>query len=148
MLGLGWFFVAYLVRVYVNLLIEPQVNPIKHFPVVTVSHKMILPLSFHADPAMLTGDTAGAKGSALRRRRRSCSCCPGVFGFLVWELKENWRLYEANRSETLRPVIVGDHGETMAGCSGRASTRARCPSCSPSSGRPSAGPAAGTTRRR
>src|SRR5438876_11244753 len=38
-----------------------------------------------------------------------------MFGFLVWELKENWRLYEANRSEGLRPVIVGDHGETMGG---------------------------------
>jgi hypothetical protein len=37
-----------------------------------------------------------------------------VFGFLVWELKENWRLYEANRPETLRPVVFGDHGETMA----------------------------------
>ena len=40
-----WFFVTYLVRIYVNLLIEPQVNPIKHFPVVTVSHKIILPMS-------------------------------------------------------------------------------------------------------
>ena len=47
MLGLVWVVVAYLVRIYVNLLIEPQVNPIKHFPVVTVSHKVILPLSVH-----------------------------------------------------------------------------------------------------
>jgi hypothetical protein len=39
---------------------------------------------------------------------------PGVFGFLVWELKENWRLYEANRPRTLRPVVIGHHGETMA----------------------------------
>jgi hypothetical protein len=39
---------------------------------------------------------------------------PGVFGFLVWELKENWRLYEANRPTTLRPVVIGHHGETMA----------------------------------
>jgi hypothetical protein len=36
-----------------------------------------------------------------------------VFGFLAWELKENWRLYAANRSATLRPVQVGHHGETM-----------------------------------
>ena len=44
-LGTIWFFVTYLLRIYVNVLIEPQVNPIKHFPVVTVSHKIILPLS-------------------------------------------------------------------------------------------------------
>jgi hypothetical protein len=36
-----------------------------------------------------------------------------VFGFLAWELKENWRLYAANRSRTLRPVQVGRHGESM-----------------------------------
>ena len=36
------------VRVYLNLLIEPQINPIKHFPVVTVAAKILLP--FVADP--------------------------------------------------------------------------------------------------
>src|SRR5690606_5317120 len=39
---------------------------------------------------------------------------PGIFGFLVWELKENWRLYAANRRRTLGPVAVGHHSETMA----------------------------------
>jgi hypothetical protein len=38
---------------------------------------------------------------------------PGIFGFLVWELKENWRLYGANRAAGLRPVMIGHHGETM-----------------------------------
>ena len=38
---------------------------------------------------------------------------PGVFGFLVWELKENWKLYRANRATNLRPVMIGHHGETM-----------------------------------
>src|SRR5437899_5171937 len=42
-LGFFWFFVTYVVRIYVNLFIEPTVNPIKHFPVVTVSAKLILP---------------------------------------------------------------------------------------------------------
>ena len=105
---------AYLVRIYVNLLIEPQVNPIKHFPVVTVSHKMILPLSGHlirwmAAPLIpLVGKQVGLFIAAT-----NMLLLPGIFGFLVWELKENWRLYEANRSATLRPVIVGEHGETM-----------------------------------
>ena len=39
---------------------------------------------------------------------------PGVFGFLVWELKENWRLYAANRPRDLHPVMVGSHGESDA----------------------------------
>ena len=38
---------------------------------------------------------------------------PGVVGFLVWELKENWRLYKANRPRTLQPAAVGHHGETV-----------------------------------
>ena len=113
-LGLFWFCVAYLVRIYVNLLIEPQVNPIKHFPVVTVSHKIILPLSFRltrwmAAPLIpVVGKVAGDSIAWT-----TVVLLPGVFGFLVWELKENWRLYEANRSVTLRPVLVGEHGETM-----------------------------------
>ena len=38
-LGVGWFFVAYIIRFCVNLLIEPQLNPLKHIPWVSVSHK-------------------------------------------------------------------------------------------------------------
>jgi hypothetical protein len=112
-LGAIWFFVAYLVRFYVNLLIEPQVNPIKHFPVVTVSHKIILPLSptlkqILAAPLMPLGKVAAdfiAWTTVL--------LLPGVFGFLVWELKENWRLYAANRRRTLSQVMVGSHGEPI-----------------------------------
>ena len=40
-------------------------------------------------------------------------CIPGIFGFLAWELRENWRLYAANRANRLRRVIVGSHGESM-----------------------------------
>ena len=113
-LGFLWFLVAYLVRFYVNLLIEPQVNPIKHFPVVTVSHKIILPLSktltfLIAAPLMPLG-----KVVAYFIAGTTVLLLPGIFGFLVWEMKENWRLYEANRAERLRPVVVGHHGETMS----------------------------------
>lgn len=109
-LGVVWFFVTYVVRFCVNLLLEPQVNPIKHFPVVTVSHKLLLPtipafahvLSVTLDPWL-----AGVLATAI------IWSIPGIFGFLVWELKENWRLYAANRAAGLRPVVVGDHGETL-----------------------------------
>ena len=39
---------------------------------------------------------------------------PGIFGFLIWELKENWRLFAANRPKNLQPVLIGSHGETLS----------------------------------
>ncbi|WP_435017728.1 hypothetical protein TA3x_005348 [Tundrisphaera sp. TA3] len=110
-LGVFWFLATYVVRFCVTILIEPQINPIKHFPVVTVSHKILLTQSKSLLVVMvaLLGRDAGAATAAT-----ILLLLPGVFGFLVWELKENWRLYEANRPKTLRPVTVGHHGETLA----------------------------------
>ena len=112
--GLVWAVVSFVVTFAVTLLIEPQINPIKHFPVVTVSHKIILPMALPGEPfnnliKAIVGDadTANAVAASI------VWLIPGIFGFLVWELRSNWRLYLANRPETLRPVIVGDHGESM-----------------------------------
>ncbi len=113
-LGLLWAIVAYLVRFYVNLLIEPQVNPIKHFPVVTVSHKVMLPFLGELT-RLVEGLLAPIFGTYLgwALAWANVLLIPGIFGFLVWELKSNWRLYAANRSRTLEPEIVGSHGETV-----------------------------------
>jgi hypothetical protein len=110
--GVVWFFVTYVVRFAVNLLIEPQINPIKHFPVVTVSHKLVLPLIpvlAHYLRVTMEWDPAEAVTAATL----TIWCIPGIFGFMVWELKENWFLFQANRPERLRPVVIGHHGETM-----------------------------------
>jgi hypothetical protein len=121
--GLFWFVFTYLFRFAWNLLIEPQINPIKHFPVVTVSHKLILPLAFSTDfhnkaaplasllmgPFDITVKTANTVASSI------VWGIPGIFGFLVWELKENWRLYRANRSPVIGAVPVGSHGERVRG---------------------------------
>jgi len=110
-LGTAWFFVAYVLRFCVNVLIEPQINPIKHFPVVTVSHKLLLPLiPTLAGVLELTMD----KPLAWTVAGTVITSIPGVFGFLVWELKENWRLFAANRRAQLSPVPVGSHGETVS----------------------------------
>jgi len=109
-LGLVWFLVTYVIRFCVTLLIEPQINPIKHFPVVTVSHKLLLP--FIPTLARVLSYTM-EYGLAVTVAGGIIAGIPGIFGFLVWELKENWRLYAANRPGRLRPVAVGDHGETM-----------------------------------
>ncbi len=109
-LGLVWFWITYLVRFIVNIFVEPQFNPIKHFPVVTVSHKVILPTVFPLSRA-LEGMLAPAE--AKMTAGVIVTSIPGIFGFLAWELKENWRLYLANRADLLKPLLVGHHGETI-----------------------------------
>ena len=100
-----WFPIAYAFRFVFYLLVEPQVNPVKHFPIVTVSHKVIWPLL--PEFANLVGSewTAAAVINGI----------PGIFGFIAWELKEDWRLFAANRPDGLPRVVLGHHGETMRG---------------------------------
>jgi hypothetical protein len=101
-LGFFWFGIVYMLRMIIILFVEPQVNPIKHFPVVTVSHKLsllaIIPI------ADFTGIHPGYVTVVL-------GLIPGIFGFLAWELKENWRLYRANDSATVDSERIGSHGE-------------------------------------
>jgi hypothetical protein len=115
LLGTIWFLVTYILRLYVNLFVEPTTNPIKHFPVVTVAAKIILPFT----PAILEGVSGPASslmGSAMGNSFAAFTVLvlPGLAGFLVWELKENWKLYRATRSKVLKPLGIGHHGETMA----------------------------------
>ncbi|WP_437228206.1 hypothetical protein SH661x_000779 [Planctomicrobium sp. SH661] len=108
--GVVWFFVSYVVVFIFTLLVEPQINPLKHFPVVTVSHKLILP----ALPEFVRKLTPYlGKKSAQTLVFTTIWLIPGVFGFLVWELKENWRLYAANRPKKIGAEPIGHHGETM-----------------------------------
>jgi hypothetical protein len=115
-LGLIWAVVAYAVRFSITLFIEPEVNPIKHFPVVTVVAKILLPFSeamisaISAPISQLLGQALGVSIAAF-----IVFILPGLAGFLVWEFKENWRLYRKTRPATLREVQIGHHGETMVG---------------------------------
>jgi len=108
--GVFWFFISYVVVFIFTLLVEPQINPLKHFPVVTVSHKIILP----AWPIFVQklAPYLGRK-QAQTVVGTTILLIPGVFGFLVWELKENWRLYAANRNPRIGAEAIGHHGETM-----------------------------------
>lgn len=120
-LGVLWSVVHGVVRFCVTLLIEPQANPIKHFPVVTVSHKLLLPLALTSNPREIPSTLASIllKISPLSVETANFVMAtvvwgiPGIFGFLAWELKENWKLYAANRSTFLKPVQIGHHGETL-----------------------------------
>ncbi|MCE9532597.1 MAG: hypothetical protein K8T89_15980 [Planctomycetes bacterium] len=102
--GTIWSIFTYIFRFAWNLLIEPQINPIKHFPVVTVSHKLLLPM---------IGSLAKAFKVSVETMTTIVFGIPGIFGFLVWELKENWKLYRANRPKSIGAVAVGSHGERV-----------------------------------
>ncbi len=111
LLGAVWSVVQGVIRFAVTLLIEPQINPIKHFPVVTVSHKLLVFMIPHFAMVLsnfLPRAWAGTLATLV------ITGIPGIFGFLAWEFKENWKLYAANRPRRLRPVRVGSHGETVA----------------------------------
>lgn len=109
-LGLIWSIVRFFLRFFVTVLIEPQINPIKHFPVVTVSHKVILPLGIPLSKSLVP--VFGAVRANFIATT-SVFLAPGIFGFLVWELRANWRLYAVNRHRSLTIVGIGSHGETM-----------------------------------
>lgn len=112
LIGSIWSIFSYVIRFAMTLLIEPQINPIKHFPVVTVSHKILLP--YGAQLRTLIRDSFGmTEASSVAIAGTIIMLAPGVIGFLVWELKENWQLYVANRPKGLSPVRVGSHGETV-----------------------------------
>ena len=123
MLGLVWFLVTYVLRLVISVFVEPSVNPIKHFPAVTVTAKLILPLcvpAFETYPGMFSGGPLAATlapslglGTANTLAGLVLLFLPGLGGFLVWELKENWKQYRSNRSPVLKPAMIGHHGETM-----------------------------------
>jgi hypothetical protein len=111
-LGLVWFGATYVIRFAINLLIEPQVNPIKHFPVVTLAHKVCLPMTLVLHD-FLVAQFGVDHAPAWALAGGIITSIPGIFGFMVWELKENWKLYAANRAFNLKPAPIGSHGETM-----------------------------------
>jgi hypothetical protein len=112
-LGAVWFLATYIIRIYINLLVEPTINPIKHFPVVTVAAKLMIPLLFLVKPYLEAPPPHLGLWLLWAFLWVTVLFLPGLAGFVVWELKENWRLYRANRAPTLRPVAIGHHGETM-----------------------------------
>lgn len=109
LLGVVWFAFTWVFRLIYNVFFEPQVNPIKHFPVVTVAHKLTLAAVVPAAQAL---ENAGFdKAQALATATGLQMATPGMWGFLAWELKENWRVYRANEPATVEPAVVGSHGE-------------------------------------
>jgi hypothetical protein len=112
-LGAIWFPISYVARFYIVVLIEPGFNPIKA-PISILFAKLLIPVYEPIGSAALSWLTpVMGKHLALGLVVSTVWLLPDAFTFLVWEMKENWRLYRANRSRTLTPVRIGHHGETM-----------------------------------
>jgi hypothetical protein len=113
-LGAIWFLVAYVIRIYIALLIEPYVNPVKQVPMTAAAHKMMLPFA----PQIIAVFDAAFRGIPLVGGPLAAVTAfffPTIFGFFGWELKENFKLYQASRAKSLGESVIGAHGETMNG---------------------------------
>jgi hypothetical protein len=125
-LGIFWFPISYLARLYFMTMIEPSINPIK-FPISSVAFKFFLFMPWYyafmfppfsgqewmmAHLAPHLGETFASVvtwGFVVP----TLWLMPSVVAFFIWEMQANWRLYRANRAAYLKPVMIGHHGETM-----------------------------------
>ena len=115
LLRLVWSPVSYLARLYVVVLIEPGFNPLKA-PLSLVAAKFVYPASIALgftewvtqalEPVMTSW---GARAFAFS----TWWLLPDAVTFLIWETKENWKLFRANRRVRLGPISIGPHGETL-----------------------------------
>lgn len=127
--GLVWMPFAFLIRFYTVVLIEPMLNPLK-LPLSILFAKFIYPLLLlfpgvlQADPNSFLGYSSPLVGQLAAYLTEPGAwllvmgtlwLLPDAFTFLFWEMRENWRLYRANRPDALLPVAVGDHGERVRG---------------------------------
>jgi hypothetical protein len=114
--GFLWYPVAWLTRFYLVVLIEPWFNPLKA-PVSLLAAKFMYPV-YALYMSELQGSLNDEKVPIPMKVAwlilfLTIWLLPDAFGFLFWEMKENWRMYRANRQRQLRPVGVGPHGETV-----------------------------------
>ena len=113
-IGPVWRTISDGIHFYAAALVEPQINPIKHFPVVMVADKLMLPFF----PALTTAllallDPVLPRFLSVPLATVTVLLSPGLFGFLAWELNENWKLYRANHPDRAQPARFGPEGETL-----------------------------------
>ena len=127
--GLVWMPVAFLIRFYTVVLLEPMINPLK-LPLTLLFAKFVYPLLLlfpgvlQTSPDSVIGYSSPLVGQLAAYLTWPVAwflvmgtiwLSPDAVTYLFWEMRENWRLYRANRPRELRPVHVGPHGETVKG---------------------------------
>ncbi len=127
--GLIWMPFAFFVRFYTVVLIEPMINPLK-LPLTLLCAKFVYPLLL-LSPQVLVRDPNSPLGYgsplvvplapylgetlASLLVMGTLWLLPDAVTYLLWEMRENWRLFRANRPTALKAVAVGQHGETVKG---------------------------------
>ena len=112
--GPPWRALSYLIHFYAAVLIEPQINPIKHFPVVMVADKLMMPFFPVLTSTLLALlDPILPRFIGLPLVTVTVLLSAGLFGFLGWELMENWKLYRANHPDRVQAAHFGPHRETL-----------------------------------
>lgn len=123
--GVLWFPIGYITRLYFLTMIEPSINPLK-LPLSSLAAKFMFPLYYgymspwEAEHVKLLESMSADLGAPLASAVMygfivpTLFMLPSAFAFFVWEMQGNWRIFGANRPRSLRPVVLGSHGETMA----------------------------------
>jgi hypothetical protein len=114
-LTLLWAPISFVIRFLLIVFIEPCFNPVK-LPICLIAAKLMVPvwgailpnLSHWLRPVLGVAFTGLVVTNIV-------IWGPDAFGFIFWELKENWFLYRANRFRSVEPTGVGPHGETIRG---------------------------------
>lgn len=124
LLGVVWFPFGYLIRLYFLTMIEPSLNPLK-LPLSSLAAKFMYPFyigqltPLTPENEAMINQLSIVMGWGLAALITytiivpTLYLLPSAFAFLVWEMKGNWRLFAANRSEKLKPVMISHHGETL-----------------------------------
>ena len=113
--SLIWAPFSFVIRFFFLVLIEPMVNPLK-LPICFIAAKILYPIILNPGfIEQIVNKIEGVTGSELGYFLvgNLLWLAPNLFGFLIWEIKENWSLYRSNRPRNLQPMIIGGHGETM-----------------------------------
>jgi hypothetical protein len=113
-LGVLWYPISFFTRFYVIVFVEPMFHPLK-LPIAILAAKFVYPFFFKQLTDLQVDLLSPLLGEPVATVIAVVNTwlSPDLFGFLFWELRENWRLYRANRSPVLRPVMVGMRGETV-----------------------------------
>ncbi len=126
-LGAFWFPVRYIFRLYFLTLIEPSLNPLKlpfsilaaKFFVLIPNYVKLMSPGTEVQETLINDQLAPniGWGAAVLLTYLiivpTLWLLPSAVAFLIWEMRGNWRLFRANRPTTVRPAIVGHHGETV-----------------------------------
>ncbi len=110
-----WAPVSFTLRFIFDVCIEPRFNPIKYVSVVMIIDKVTIAFTPQARVWIKSGFTGLGLGSVVAETYTwiLLYMIPAAMGFLIWEVKENWRLYRANRPAALRTELLSLEGESI-----------------------------------